>query len=106
MSYKKEFTVRTSPQSDTIQQDPWAISYLKIDRDGLPGSINVESSASLPLMMPHYHLLVMNNDRLINQFAGVGASFSQRVTLQPGEHAVFVAVSYEAPLSYDVLESP
>ena len=105
LSFNHEFDVAGTEDAQDIQQDPWAISYVKIER-AMPGHTKIEAEATEPLKTPQYYLLVMEGDRLINQFAGTGAYFAQTIALQPSQHAILIAVSFEAPLQYEARVTP
>lgn len=89
-----------------LTQDPWAISYTKVENSLHPGRVLVEARATLPQAMPRYHLLVFDGTDLIGRYAGSGSYFSQAVNIGYGQHAVLAAVSFEAPLSVTVSASP
>lgn len=92
--------------SEPIEQDPWAISYTKIEHNAVPGRMTIRARTSKPQLTPRFHLFVFEGDRIVRRYAGGGSVFSQTVAIEPGQYAVLVAVSFEAPLAFEVSAAP
>lgn len=99
-------TLGRDSASAPLEQDPWAISYTEIKSDAGAGRVTVRARASKPQLTSRFHLFVLEGNRVVGRFSGGGSVFSQTVAMNSRQRAVLVAVSFEAPLAFEVSATP
>ena len=86
----------------TVAQEPWGISYINFGPILRPTPLDIAVNRTRG-KAGRFHLLVLDHAGLVNRFTGSGDYFAQRVNLQPGEHAVLVSITKDAPLQYEAV---